>query len=136
MNEISLRVGDATLTVEYIGREYDSFREYRPPATADCRCWDCASNSAELARYQYTITPDDLAWQYVGDDISGPVNGTPDTTSAMSALLSFLSACAESRAYGDGTGENATLFPEHVGEWSEQYSDEINLARYEIDPTD
>ena len=117
MSEISLRVGDATLTVEYIGREYDNFREYRP-------------------RYQYIITPDDLAWQYVGDDISGPPYGTPDTTSAMSALLSFLSACAESRAYGDGTGENATLFPEHVGEWSEQYSDEIALARYEIDPTD
>lgn len=117
MNEISLRVGDATLTVEYIGREYDSFREYRP-------------------RYKYIITPDDLAWQYVGDDISGPRYGAIDATSAMSALLSFLEACAESRTYGDGTGENSDLFPAHVGEWAEQYSDEINLARYEIDPTD
>ena len=117
MNEISLHVGDATLTMEYIGREYDSFREYRP-------------------RYQYIITPDDLAWQYVGDDISGPMYGAIDLESAMSALLSFLEACAESRAYGDGTGENSTLFPAHVGEWAEQYSDEINLARYEIDPTD
>lgn len=117
MSELSLHVGGATLTMEYIGREYDSFREYRP-------------------RYQYIITPDDLAWQYVGDDISGPMNGAIDLESAMGALLSFLSACAESRACGDGTGENSTLFPAHVGEWSEQYSDEINLARYEIDPTD
>jgi hypothetical protein len=117
MNEISLRVGDATLTVEYIGREYDSFREYRP-------------------RYQYIITPDDLAWQYVGDDISGPMNGGIDVESAMCALLSFLGACAESRSYGDGTGENSTLFPAHVGEWAEQYSDEINLAPHGFDPTD
>ena len=117
MSEISLRVGDATITVGYDGREYDNFSEYRP-------------------RYTYTITPDSLAWQYVGNDISGPVNGGIDVESAMASLLGFLSACAESRAYGDGTGENATLFPEYVGQWAEQYSDEIDLAAYEIDPDD
>ena len=67
------------------------------------------------------------------------VNDTPERLiqSQFSALLSFLSACAESRRYArtSRTGENADLFPEHVGQWAETNSDEIQMAAFEIEET-
>jgi hypothetical protein len=58
------------------------------------------------------------------------------------AILSFLSACAESRAYGmrkNGdvmSGENSNLFPENIGEWAESVSDELAMLSYEMQETE
>lgn len=54
------------------------------------------------------------------------------------AMLSFLGACAESRAYASRTGragENADLFPDNVGQWAESASDEIAMLGCEIEET-
>jgi hypothetical protein len=51
------------------------------------------------------------------------------------AVVSFLSACAESRKYALCTGrpgENADLFPEHVGAWAEEFSEELTMLGLEI----
>lgn len=59
----------------------------------------------------------------------------------FASILSFLSACAESRAYGrrkNGdpmSGENSSLFPDYVGQWAEEMSEEISLLAYEIEET-
>lgn len=56
----------------------------------------------------------------------------------FSAILSFLGACAESRKYAvrrgkdSMDGENSSLFPDHVGQWAEQWSDEIAMLDCEI----
>ena len=71
------------------------------------------------------------------------VRGINDTPESMlqcqfGALLSFLGACAESRAYATRTGrtgENADLFPDNVGEWAESCLDEISMLAYEIEET-
>jgi hypothetical protein len=55
------------------------------------------------------------------------------------AILSFLSACAESRSYAErrgldaAEGDNSSLFPENVGEWAQQMSDEISMLQMEIE---
>lgn len=57
----------------------------------------------------------------------------------FAAILTFLSACAESRAYARRTGregENAGLFPENVGQWAEDYSDLIDMLRLEIEESE
>lgn len=71
------------------------------------------------------------------------VRGVNDAPCSMlqcqfAALLSFLSACAESRAYAAHTGregENADLFPDNVGQWAEENSDEISCLACEIEET-
>lgn len=61
--------------------------------------------------------------------------------SGFASLLSFLGACAESRAYGTRkngdpmSGENSDLFPPYVGEWAESVSDEIGMLAFEIEST-
>lgn len=70
-----------------------------------------------------------------------PGYGVPEgrlLVEAFGALLSFLSACAESRAYAQRTGregENADLFPETVGAWAESCSDELGLLCIELEET-
>ena len=62
-----------------------------------------------------------------------------DLQAQFGAILSFLSACAESRAYGlrrygDAMqGENSDLFPAHVGEWAEEMSNELDMLRFDIE---
>lgn len=51
------------------------------------------------------------------------------------AVLSFLGACAESRNYRGGRGENADLFPEAVGAWTEEHSDEIGMLGCWVEET-
>ena len=72
----------------------------------------------------------------------GRVRGTTDENAlqdGFSAVLSFLSACAESRNYAERTkgdamaGENSNLFPDWVGQWAQDNSDEIELARFGCD---
>lgn len=54
-------------------------------------------------------------------------------------ILSFLGACAESRSYAESMrwnameGENSELFPENVGQWAQQMSDEIAMLQCEIE---
>jgi hypothetical protein len=61
---------------------------------------------------------------------------------AFRAVVTFLSACAESRAYatrqGDkpSEGENSDLFPENVGEWCESVSDELAMLSIELEETE
>lgn len=48
----------------------------------------------------------------------------------LATLCSFLTACAESRAFD---GENADLFGEAVGLWAEEHDAEITTLQYEIE---
>lgn len=69
------------------------------------------------------------------------VNDTPETLlqSQFAAALSFLGACAESRAYAvrsgedASEGENSDLFPANVGEWAESVSDELAILTCELE---
>lgn len=57
----------------------------------------------------------------------------------LGGLLAFLGACGESRwlserRTGDPmAGENSDLFPEDVGAWAQQNSDEIGMLRLELE---
>lgn len=57
----------------------------------------------------------------------------------FASILSFLSACAESRQYAVRNGkspmegENSDLFPENVGQWAEENSDEIAMLSFELE---
>ncbi|WP_141564265.1 hypothetical protein [Mycolicibacterium palauense] len=105
-------IGDAAVTVEHEGSDFDpDFRAYRQ-------------------RYTYTITTPE--WQYVDNDIRSGCDAEVDVADASRTLFSFLSACAESRSYGGG--ENYDLFPEHVGGWAEENSDELSMLS--IDPAE
>jgi hypothetical protein len=85
-------------------------------------------------RYTYTITAN--GWEYVGNDIYSGVGAEIDEPGMLGTLLSFMGACAESREYrtrnGYG-GEHVDLFPEHVGQWCEDYSDDIAMVGWEYD---
>lgn len=78
--------------------------------------------------------------EYVIDDFH-PGAGS-DLQDQFGTILSFLSACAESRAYafrrcGDAMqGENSDLFPAHVGEWAEEMSNELDMLRFDIEESD
>ena len=101
-------------------------------ATIDLvRCSGRTSDNRE--RFAYAITLPDFAGEFHADDLRSCVGGCSFREAAQS-LLSFLSACAESRGlrYSSGHGENADLFPESVGEWAYMNSDEIAMAREEI----
>jgi hypothetical protein len=62
--------------------------------------------------------------------------------SQFAAVLSFLSACAESRSYAERqgkdpmAGEHSDLFPPQVGAWAQQMSDEISLLSLEIEESE
>lgn len=119
MTEQSFDVSGDTVTVWHIGNEYQpDDRAYRQ-------------------RYGYRITTD--AWEFVGNDIRSGCSADVDVADAARCLFSFLSACAESRQYRDrgwGPGENADLFPEHVGQWAERNDDEISLLSMDPEEID
>ncbi len=109
-------VGNGTVSVSHDGPERDELGGYRQ-------------------RYTYTIAAN--GWEYVGNDIRSGVSAEIDEPGMLGTLLGFMGACAESRQYRDRNGydgENVDLFPEHVGQWCEDYSDEIGLMAYELDP--
>jgi hypothetical protein len=113
---IEASVGNGTVSVSHDGPERDALGGYRQ-------------------RYTYTIAAN--GWEYVGNDIRSGVGADVDESGMLGTLLSFMGACAESREYlartGTG-GDNADLFPEHVGQWCEDYSDDIGMLAYELDP--
>lgn len=110
---ITETIGSATISVDAIGNEWQPYdRGYRQ-------------------RYAYSIvTPD---WRYDGDDIRSGVGAAVDENDALRTLASFLGACAEARRYSR-YGENADLFPEHVGAWAEENEDD--LSTLSIDPSE
>lgn len=94
---------------------------------SDGRVWEAGGYRQQ---YTYTITAD--GWEYVGNDLHSGVGDNVDEEKMLRTLCGFLSACVESRQYPGG--ENTHLFPEHVGAWAEQYSDEITMES--IDPAE
>lgn len=109
----AVKVGGTTVSIEYAG---DRLPDGRVP-------------------YRYFLDfPDGT--EHVGEDLkSGAFGGT--LRQGMESLLAFLEACGESRnpRYGDH-GENADLFPESIGDWAYQNSDEITSVRLWIEETD
>jgi len=106
----ALQIGDSWLSMEWAG-----FSEDR---RAICK---------------YHI--DTPQWSYTGDDLKSGVGGG-SLQDMFAGLLSFLGACAESRAYQTRTGragENADLFPDYVGEWAEMHSDELSMLACELE---
>lgn len=106
-----VRVGSGEITIEYAG--------------------DCGGRTC----YRWSILAD--GWEETGDDLQSGVGGG-NLRDGLVSLLSFLSACAESRQYmrhsGDD-GENADLFSARVGAWAEQNSDAIQIAQLEVEET-
>jgi hypothetical protein len=103
-----LRIGGAFISIEY-GRDRGHRQHYR-----------------------YYIDIGDR--EYTEEDLStGCQHGLQN---ALGTLCSFLAACAESRSYVSRTGregENADLFPDWIGEWAEQYSDELSMLSIELE---
>lgn len=67
-------------------------------------------------------------------------NSAEAVAACLGAFLSFLGACAESRAYSARRyhgnplmGENSGLFPNNVGEWVEMHSDELAMLSFELE---
>ena len=96
--------------------------------------WDASKGTAHLdtPTFEHTVSDFRVGPQHmVGDD--------DHIRACLGGLCSFLGACAESRAYavhmgGDEMdGENAKLFPPEVGEWAEQFSDEIGMIGCELE---
>lgn len=82
--------------------------------------------------------------EHIIEDFSFPrcrIAGATDESElqgGFASICSFLGACAESRQYATRTGrkgECADLFPEDVGQWAEQNSDEISMVGCEIEET-
>ena len=75
-------------------------------------------------------------------DFHPPRMGRHTLQDSFAALLSFLSACAESRSYGERmkrdamAGENSDLFPANVGEWAQSVSDELSMLQMEIEESE
>lgn len=74
-----------------------------------------------------------LGQEHYGDDLSGH---TCDPHEMMGTLLVFLEACAEAYAYTQRTGresDNADLFPPAIAEWAYLHSDDLAMARMELE---
>jgi hypothetical protein len=107
-----VRVGDATLSIEYGGGTSDGRRAYR----------------------YYIDLPDGT--EYTNDDLASGVGGG-SLQFGLESLVGFLAACGESWNYDhDGErGENADLFPANVAEWAGQNSDELSCLSSELEET-
>lgn len=110
MSEHTFDVNGDTVTVWHDGRDYSP------------------EDSGYRQRYGYRIVAN--GWEYVGNDIRSGCSAPVDVSDAARTLFAFLGACAESRSYRDRNGyggENADIFPEHVGTWAESNSDELSM---------
>ena len=72
-------------------------------------------------------------------DIDESLAGWGDTPEMLASALSFLTACAEGRAYATsqgtsyhGTDGNGGLWGDRVGAWAEQHSDELACLEHDI----
>jgi hypothetical protein len=74
------------------------------------------------------------AFTYVDDNMRSGVGGS-GTVDKFETFLSFMSACGESRNYRDAAGrmgDNANLYPEHVGEWIVDNLSDIESTQFLI----
>jgi hypothetical protein len=109
---VTEKAGLSTITVAYVGRERDQGGGYR-------------------RAYDATITTPQ--WQYVDNTLRSGVGAAINEREMFGTLMAFLLACVESRQYPQG--ENADLFPNHVGEWAESHSWELGNFQLEYDPS-
>ncbi len=82
---------------------------------------------------EYKILSSDMTTMHEADDIGVPVAvSSPDgpAVDALSTLVSFLLACAESKSE---ESENYNLFPTPIREWAELYSDELSMLALELE---
>lgn len=87
-------------------------------------------DGVNVTNYAYSIydTNGDLLQR--GRDLYAAKFGVDSTLKAMGSLITFLTACAESKSEDS---ENYNLFPTPVREWAELYSDELSMIDEEID---
>ena len=105
---VTEKIGLSTITVEHDGRVRDEDGGYRQT-------------------YVATITTPQ--WQYVDNTLCSGVGERPNVAKAFGSLMSFLTACVESQP----DGENATLFPEHVAQWAQERSYELENFQLQYD---
>jgi hypothetical protein len=79
--------------------------------------------------YHYAI--DIPGFEYEGDDIVSGIGGG-SLQYGLECLLSFLSAFAESRRYGNTDSDNWDLFPDELADWAMANSDEFSLLELEL----
>jgi hypothetical protein len=68
-----------------------------------------------------------------GDDLQPFATHEPDARVAMRTLLGFLQAAAAEYAPGATPGPTAAIIPLKAGAWAAAVSDELALARAEVD---
>jgi len=88
------------------------------------------------ALYECWIDLPDGSEHEITDLHSGCQGGS--VQEGMAALLSFLSAAAESRQYrerNDRPGENEDLFSVAIVDWASENSDELGMLSCELDET-
>jgi hypothetical protein len=89
-------------------------------------------------RYVIDIEKDGKESTFISDDLQSGAGGG-SLLEGFQSLLSFLSAAGESFRYAerrgkDGMeGENSNLFERELTEWAAQNSDEIEMARMELE---
>jgi len=85
-------------------------------------------------RYRYHIDLPGHKGKYTGDDLQSGRQGG-NLQEGLESLLCFLGAYGESVSYHERTeskGENADLFPAHIGEWCAENSDELTMLELEL----
>ena len=90
--------------------------------------WDESDLGYPRRQWEFRIYDSDH--KEVGSDDDLRTTEYADAEAAMSALLSFLGACAEAR---DESSENWTLFTPGVRDWAKIYSDELAMIQMEME---
>lgn len=92
-------------------------------------------------RFQCTILFGD-GTEYVDHELQSGNGGVGTSLQAgLESFLCFLGAAGESLAHCErmgrepGEDDNASMFPLHVTEWAQQHSDELTMARLELEET-
>lgn len=104
----AIQIGEGTLTLHNVERDYNTGRDR---AT------------------MLLVTPD---FKYQDRELRSGVGGGWSKVEIFETFLGFMEACIESREYvgADGNpGENANLFPQHVGEWLVDHKSDVQYAR-------
>lgn len=101
-------------------------------ADAEISLWIDDQDADGRYRWAYYLDLPDQPEHY-GNDLSGR---TCDPHEMMATLLAFLEAAGEAYAYTQRTGresDNADLFPAAVAEWAYMHSDDLAMARMELE---
>lgn len=106
-----VQIGDGYVTIEYSNRH----------------------GSEHRTRYRYVILAPGIE-DVEGDDLQSG-NHRADLRGGLESLLDFLGAFAEASRPGREKykGDNSDLFPKRLAEWAYRHSDELALARLEVE---